>query len=51
MGQVEDWKNGSVRAKVDSSDIMNLSFSKDFYGNKQNVQFSIVNIFFLGNDL
>ena len=34
VGQVEDWKNGSVRAKVDSSDIMNLSFSKDFYGNK-----------------
>jgi len=34
VGQVEDWKNGSVRAKVDSSDIMNLSISKDFYGNK-----------------
>tara|TARA_B100000700_G_scaffold19896_1_gene19431 strand:+ start:191 stop:2041 length:1851 start_codon:yes stop_codon:yes gene_type:complete len=34
IGQVEDWKNGSVRAKVDSSDIMNLSISKDFYGNK-----------------
>ena len=34
VGQVEDWKNGSVRAKVDSSDIMNLSITKDFYGNK-----------------
>ena len=34
VGQVEDWKNGSVRAKVDSSDIMNLSISKNFYGNK-----------------
>ena len=34
IGQVEDWKNGSVRAKVDRSDIMNLSISKDFYGNK-----------------
>ena len=28
VGKVEDWKNGSVREKVDSSDIMNLSFSK-----------------------
>ena len=32
VGKVEDWKNGSVRAKVDSSDIMNLNLSKDFYG-------------------
>ena len=32
IGQVEDWKNGSVRAKVDSSDIMNLSLSKNFSG-------------------
>ena len=28
IGKVEDWKNGSVRSKVDSSDIMNLSLSK-----------------------
>ena len=34
VGKVEDWKNGSVRAKVDSSDIMNLSISKDLFGNK-----------------
>ena len=34
VGKVEDWKNGSVRAKVDGSDIMNLSITKDFYGNK-----------------
>ena len=27
-GKVEDWKKGSFRAKVDSSDIMNLSLSK-----------------------
>ena len=33
VGKVEDWKNGSVRAKVDSSDIMNLNFSKDISGN------------------
>ena len=32
VGRVEDWKNGSVRAKVDSSDIMNLTLSKDLYG-------------------
>ena len=31
VGKVEDWKNGSVRAKVDSSDIMNLNLSKDFF--------------------
>ena len=34
VGKVEDWKNGSVRAKVDSSDIMNFSISKDIKGNK-----------------
>ena len=28
IGQVEDWKEGTYRAKVDSSDIMNLSFVK-----------------------
>ena len=32
IGKVEDWKNGSFRAKVDSSDIMNIKFSKDFKG-------------------
>ena len=32
VGKVEDWKNGSVRAKVDSSDIMNFTLSKDLYG-------------------
>jgi len=32
IGKVEDWKNGSIRAKVDSSDIMNVSLSKDFLG-------------------
>jgi len=29
VGKVEDWKNGLVRAKVDSTDIMNISLSKD----------------------
>ena len=33
IGKVEDWKNGSFRAKVDSSDIMNLSLSKQYYKN------------------
>ena len=33
VGKVEDWKNGSVLAKVDSSDIMNLSLSKELFGN------------------
>ena len=32
VGRVEDWKNGTVRAKVDSSDIMNLTLSKDLFG-------------------
>ena len=32
VGQVEDWKNGTVRSKVDSSDIMNISLSKDISG-------------------
>ena len=32
VGKVEDWKNGSIRAKVDSSDIMNLNLSKDLFG-------------------
>ncbi len=34
IGKVEDWKNGSYLAKVDSSDIMNLSFSKKILGNQ-----------------
>ena len=33
IGKVEDWKNGSTRSKVDSSDIMNLNISKNFSGN------------------
>ncbi len=32
IGQVEDWKNGTIRAKVDSSDIMNLTLSKNLFG-------------------
>ena len=31
--EAEDWKDGSVRAKVDSSDIMNLSLSKEISNN------------------
>ena len=31
VGKVEDWKGGSIRSKVDSSDIMNLSLSKEFF--------------------
>ncbi len=31
VGKTEDWKNGSVRAKIDSTDIMNLSLSKEIY--------------------
>lgn len=34
IGRVEDWKNGSIRAKVDSTDIMNFSISKDFFKSK-----------------
>ena len=34
IGQVEDWKEGTYRAKVDSSDIMNLSFAKDIANTK-----------------
>ena len=45
VGKVEDWKNGTVRAKVDSSDIMNLSLSKDFYGSVWSV-----NVFNLTNE-
>ena len=32
VGKVEDWKNGTFRAKVDSSDIMNLNLSKNLFG-------------------
>ncbi len=37
VGKVEDWKNGSTRAKVDSSDIMNLSVTKEFFGSKWSI--------------
>ncbi len=29
VGKTEDWKNGTARAKIDSTDIMNLSLSKE----------------------
>ena len=32
IGKTEDWKGGSARAKVDSSDIINLNLSKNFSG-------------------
>ena len=41
-GKVEDWKNGSKRAKVDSTDIMNLSLSKEI--NKINWSLNITNL-------
>ena len=31
---MEDWKNGTVLAKVDSTDIMNLSISKPILGSR-----------------
>lgn len=34
IGKVEDWKNGTARAKVDSTDIMNFSISKDLFGSR-----------------
>ncbi len=37
VGKVEDWKNGSTRAKVDSSDIMNLSIAKELFGSKWSI--------------
>ena len=46
VGKVEDWKNGSVRAKVDSSDIMNLIISKEI----SNVTWSL-NIFNLTDEV
>ena len=39
VGKVEDWKNGSTRAKVDSSDIMNLSITKELFGSKWSINF------------
>ncbi len=42
VGKVEDWKNGSVRAKVDSTDIMNISLSKDI--NKMKWFLNITNL-------
>ena len=37
IGKVEDWKNGTFRAKVDSSDIMNLVLSKDIFSSTWSV--------------
>ena len=42
IGKVEDWKNGSKRAKVDSTDIMNLSLNKEI--NKINWSINITNL-------
>ena len=42
IGKVEDWKNGSKRAKVDSTDIMNLSLTKEI--NKVNWSLNITNL-------
>ena len=42
VGKVEDWKNGTARAKVDSSDIMNISFTKEI--NKINWFLNITNL-------
>ena len=42
IGKVEDWKNGSKRAKVDSTDIMNLSLTKEI--NKINWSINITNL-------
>ena len=42
VGEVEDWKNDSVRAKVDSTDIMNISLSKDI--NKMKWFLNITNL-------
>ncbi len=38
VGKVEDWKNGNVRAKVDSSDIMNLVISKEILSNTWSIK-------------
>ncbi len=46
ISQVEDWKNGNIRAKVDSSDIMNLSLSK-----KINMADWSINIFNLTDEV
>ena len=42
VGKVEDWKHGTYRAKVDSSDIMNLSFAKEI--NKIRWSLNITNL-------
>ncbi len=42
VGKVEDWKNGSYRAKVDSSDIMNFSLSKEY--NKNSLSLNVFNL-------
>ena len=46
IGKVEDWKNGSKRAKVDSTDIMNLSLAKKI----NNIKWSL-NITNLTNEI
>ncbi len=46
IGKVEDWKNGTRRAKVDSTDIMNLSFAKKI----NNIKWSL-NITNLTNEI
>ncbi len=42
IGKVEDWKNGTTRAKVDSSDIMNLKLSKNIFST--NLGINILNL-------
>ena len=42
IGKVEDWKNGSKRAKVDSTDIMNISLTKEI--NNVNWSLNITNL-------
>jgi len=41
-GKTEDWKNGSKRAKVDSTDIMNLSLTKEI--NKIDWSLNVMNL-------
>ena len=42
IGRVEDWKDGTMRAKVDSTDIMNISLIKEI--NKINWSLNITNL-------
>ena len=42
IGRVEDWKDGAIRAKVDSTDIMNISLIKEI--NKINWSLNITNL-------